>query len=219
MTGALALLFLFTVTLAIVRVAGVALRLTGLPQPVARFQAISALTGTGFTTSEAEGTMHHPVRRRILTVLMFTGHLGLVSLTSTVILTMASTDGSGGAFTQILFMLGAVFVICALATSKVLDQAMCDWVGRLLTRLGWITSLPFEILYENPDGYQLGEHVVGSQVKIDGDAQLVSLNGVPLTSAGSAMLSAGDRVVIYAKQSDQLAWASGKFDGDQGNAE
>jgi hypothetical protein len=215
MTGALALLFLLTVTLAIVRVAGVALRLTGLPQPVARFQATSALTGTGFTTSEAEGTMHHPVRRRILTLLMFAGHLGLVSLTSTVILTMTSTQSSYGAFGQIVAMLAAVGVICALATSKTLDKIMCDWIGRLLTQLGWITSLPYEILYENTDGYQLGEHIVRSQVELGDDVQFVSYNGSILKSKMPTMLSIGDRIVLYAKQSEHLVWAkTGSFDAE-----
>jgi len=121
MSGALALLFILAVTLAIVRVAGVALRLTGLPQPVARFQSISALTGTGFTTSEAEGTMHHPTRRRILTLLMFTGHLGVVSLASTVILTMTSAQGASNIVLQMLAMIVAVFVIGILAANKKMD--------------------------------------------------------------------------------------------------
>ncbi|MEP5729511.1 MAG: hypothetical protein ABJL67_09045 [Sulfitobacter sp.] len=207
MTGALALLFLLTVTLAIIRVASVALRLTGMPQSVARFQATSALTGTGFTTSEAEGTMHHPVRRRILTLLMFAGHLGLVSLTSTVILTMTSTQSSYGAVIQILAMIAALVVICALATSKSLDKFMCDWVDRLLTRLGWITPLPYEILYENPDGYQLGEHIIATQTQITGNVQLLSHNGVATAAKVPMSLSSGDRVVLYARQSDHLAWA------------
>jgi len=83
MAGALTLFLLLALSLTIVRAAGVALRLTGVPQPVARFQAISALTGAGYTTSEAEALMQHPTRRRILMLLMLTGHLGVVSLAST----------------------------------------------------------------------------------------------------------------------------------------
>lgn len=86
MTAALTLLIILAVSLVVVRIGGTALRLTGMPLDVARFQSISALTGTGFTTQEAETTMHHPLRRRVLIGLMFAGHLGVVSLASTVIL-------------------------------------------------------------------------------------------------------------------------------------
>jgi len=218
MTGALALLFLLAVTLAIVRVAGVALRLTGLPQSVARFQATSALTGTGFTTSEAEGTMHHPVRRRILTLLMFAGHLGLVSLTSTVILTMTATQSSHGAFIQILAMLLAVGAICALAMSAKLDQIMCAWVAVVLRRLGWVSTLPYEILYENPEGYQLGAHIVTDQTEVGPKMRLVSHNGATWLSHGSAVLSKGDRVVLYAKQQNHLDWGNSPATKPRGRA-
>ena len=215
MTGALALLFLLTVTLVIVRVASVALLLTGLPQPVVRFQATSALTGTGFTTSEAEGTMHHPVRRRILTMLMFAGHLGLLSLSSTVIVAMTSAQGSYGAFIQAVAMLSAVGVICALATSKTLDILMYNWVGRLLNRLGRVTPLPYEILYESPNGYQLGEHVVESQSEVGDCVQLVTYNGETIMSQRPGKRSTGDRIVLHARKADHLTWAMACSDSNQ----
>ena len=43
------------------RIATVALQLTGLSKANARFQARSAFTGVGYTTSEAEDTVNHPV--------------------------------------------------------------------------------------------------------------------------------------------------------------
>jgi hypothetical protein len=216
MTGALALLFLLAVTLAIVRVAGVALRLTGMPQPVARFQAISALTGTGFTTSEAEGTMHHPVRRRILTMLMFTGHLGLVSLTSTVILTMTASETGLGAFVQVLAMLAAILAICALAVSKTLDRVMCDWVGHVLMRLGWINTLPYEILFEAPDGFQLGEHIVTIQSQLSPDLKAVSHNRKVLGHDDILKLNKGDHLVLYGKPEAHLNWADKDAPHDDG---
>lgn len=208
MIGALTLLFILAITLMIVRVAGVALRLTGLPQPVARFQSISALTGTGFTTSEAEGTMHHPVRRRILTLLMFAGHLGVVTLASTVILTMTATESGPSMVLQILAMLLAIAVIGILAASKTLDVVMCDWVGRLLTRIGWIETQSYELMYEAPNGMQLCEHIVGPRSQIDLDLMVVSVNGKPVANGESAKLSLGDRVVVYARATDQEKWAN-----------
>lgn len=52
MGAALSIVILFTVTSTIVRVAGVVLEHSGIPRHIARLQAISALMGTGFTTSE-----------------------------------------------------------------------------------------------------------------------------------------------------------------------
>jgi Trk-type K+ transport system membrane component len=50
----------------IVRAASIALMMTGMNQKRARFQALSAFTGTGFTTKEAESVMNHPLRRKII---------------------------------------------------------------------------------------------------------------------------------------------------------
>ncbi len=207
MTGALTLLFILAITLALVRVAGVALRLTGLPQPVARFQSISALTGTGFTTSEAEGTMHHPTRRRILTLLMFAGHLGVVSLASTVILTMTSAESGSNVVWQLLAMLAAVGVIFVLAANKKMDVVMCDWVGRTLLRAGWIEDQPYELLYEHPDGHQLCEHVFNEQNLSEVKPHIVAVNGAPLATGTKPALVGGDRIVIYAREEDQREWA------------
>ena len=63
----LALISLFVVVLAsllVTRVAAVMLTLTGLSAQSARFQARSAFSGAGFTTSESEAITNHPVRRR-----------------------------------------------------------------------------------------------------------------------------------------------------------
>ncbi len=64
--GLIALLTVLFLSLLITRLATTALTLTGLSCEMARFQARSAFTGTGFTTSESEAIVNHPVRRRIL---------------------------------------------------------------------------------------------------------------------------------------------------------
>jgi Trk-type K+ transport system membrane component len=64
MGTALSLLVVMTVLLFVVRVAAVALRLTGLVESVARFQALSAISGAGFTTRESESIVNYPVRRQ-----------------------------------------------------------------------------------------------------------------------------------------------------------
>jgi hypothetical protein len=68
--GIIALFVVLSLSLALVRLATVALTMTGLSTQAASFQARSAFTGTGFTTSEAEAVVDHPVRRRIISWLM-----------------------------------------------------------------------------------------------------------------------------------------------------
>ena len=50
----------------IVRAAAIALMMTGLDHKRSIFQALSAFTGTGFTTKEAEKVINHPLRRKII---------------------------------------------------------------------------------------------------------------------------------------------------------
>ncbi|MFH1846693.1 MAG: hypothetical protein ABH869_03970 [Candidatus Omnitrophota bacterium] len=67
----------------IVRIGAIAFQLTGLEWSLAKFQALSCFTGTGFTTREAELITGNPQRRRIATVLMILGNAGLVVLIAT----------------------------------------------------------------------------------------------------------------------------------------
>lgn len=70
-----------------------ALIATGLPREVARFQARSALSGVGFTTTEAESIVGHPLRRRIVFWLMLVGNAGFVTIVVSLILTFANSAG------------------------------------------------------------------------------------------------------------------------------
>lgn len=75
MGAALSIFVILSVSIFTVRVAAVALRITGLPDESARFQALSAFTGTGFTTSETEMVVNYPIRRRIVGLLMIIGNI------------------------------------------------------------------------------------------------------------------------------------------------
>jgi len=70
MAAIISLLIVVALSLLITRVATVALTLTGMSREAARFQARSAFSGVGFTTRESEQVMQHPVRRRIILLLI-----------------------------------------------------------------------------------------------------------------------------------------------------
>lgn len=88
------LLIIVSLSLAVNRIATVALMFTGLSKDAARFQSRSAFTGAGFTTSESELIVQHPVRRRIIMVLMFLGNAGLITVIATLMSGLVSLDSS-----------------------------------------------------------------------------------------------------------------------------
>ena len=76
----IALMLIFVVIwLLIFWLASIALEATGMERTKARFQCLSAITGTGFTTREAESIVEHPKRRRIATWLIFIGNVGIIA--------------------------------------------------------------------------------------------------------------------------------------------
>ena len=78
----------------VVRGATIALIMTGMDSRRAGFQALSAFTGTGFTTREAELVVNHPQRRRIVSWLMILGNAGIVTV---IVTSTASIITSGTA--------------------------------------------------------------------------------------------------------------------------
>ncbi len=54
------------------------LEATGMERAKARFQALSAVTGTGFTTRDTESVLNYPKRRNIVSWLIFLGATGAI---------------------------------------------------------------------------------------------------------------------------------------------
>lgn len=130
---------MLAVSILITRVATIALIHTGLSREAARFQARSAFTGTGFTTNEAEGVVNHPVRRRIVMVLMLLGNAGIVTVVSSLILAFVDL-GEGGAslWLKLLFLASGLALLWWAASSAWVDQRLSrliSWALRRYTRL------------------------------------------------------------------------------------
>jgi len=74
------IIFVFIVWRFLVLTAGEVFRAAGLPEEAALFQARSALTGGGFTTSESEVVVNDPAARRAASALLIVGFVGPVTL-------------------------------------------------------------------------------------------------------------------------------------------
>lgn len=127
MLALVSLLFIIAVSILIVRIASTALVLTGLAEEVARFQARSALSGTGFTTSEAEHVINHPVRRRIIAGLIILQNAGLVTAVSALILSFVDAESSSEILRRLALLGGGIAILLYLAGSQ--------WVSRKLSRI------------------------------------------------------------------------------------
>ncbi|CAN5794782.1 TrkA C-terminal domain-containing protein [soil metagenome] len=123
MTALVTLLIVIFVSLAVTRVATIALSLTGLSRESARFQARSAFTGAGFTTSESEMVVRHPVRRRIVMVLMLLGNAGIVAAVGSLLLTFVDAAPGNWAI-RVAVLGGGLLFLWILATSSAVDRVV-----------------------------------------------------------------------------------------------
>lgn len=135
MAAVVSLIVVVVIGLLIARVATVALTMTGMSLDHARFQARSALTGTGFTTSEAEAVVGHPARRRIVMTLMLVGGAGVVSVLGALFLTFAAVDSTAAGLVRAAVIVAALAALLWLARSPVVDRALRKVIERLLRRM------------------------------------------------------------------------------------
>ncbi len=135
MIAAISLLIVLSVSIFITRVATAALTHTGLSREAARFQARSAFTGVGFTTNEAEKVVNHPVRRRILMLLMLLGNAGIVTVISSMILTFVGRDDSEPNYLlRAGLLIGGIALLWTAAYSRWLDRHLHRLIRWTLAR-------------------------------------------------------------------------------------
>lgn len=131
-----AVLVIFAVSLVVIRLGSLALVMTGLSPEVASFQALSAFSGAGYTTDEAEETVSSPARRNIVKTLIRLGSVGIVTAIFSLV---ASVTGRGaGTGAVAVTLLAGVLGIALLARSADRERAVCcplyygeDDAGRL----------------------------------------------------------------------------------------
>ena len=134
----LSLLVVFSVSLMIMRVGAVALELTGVTREVALFQAHSAFLGVGFTTRESEQVLRHPVRRRIVMLLMLLGNVGIVAGVSSVMLLFLASSGPAGWIPRVATLVAGIGVLWIASTSAWVDRQLShavEWALRRWTNL------------------------------------------------------------------------------------
>ncbi|MBA7681306.1 hypothetical protein ES703_89644 [subsurface metagenome] len=152
------------VSFIIVRIGAVAFQLTGLEWSLAKFQALSCFTATGFTTKEAELITGNPQRRRIASFLIVLGHAGLVTMIATfanslrpsAIKTPVLGDFvSTGAlqWINLAVIAAAIYIIYKVFTNTKLAQRFTDALRRRIVKKEIIKTVSFEELMVATGGY------------------------------------------------------------------
>ncbi len=184
MAALASVLITVTVSLIITRIGTQALAMTGLSRPLALFQARSAFTGAGFTTSESEQVIDHPVRRRIIMWLMFLGNAGIVTVISSLVLTFISIGDNQGWLSRFFLLVIGLSTLWAVSTNHWVDRMIELLIAKALHRWTQLTIQDYANLLQLSGDYGVRE------LKVQKEDWLAnrSLKELNLFSEGVAIL-------------------------------
>lgn len=157
MIAIISLLVIISLSILITRVATVALTHTGLSKETARFQARSAFTGAGFTTQESERVVKHPVRRRLIMILMLLGNAGIVTAASSLILAFVNQGDPGLLSIKIILLVAGLVMLWAIASSQWVDHHLARFIDKALKRYTQLEVKDYADLIHLADDYRLVE--------------------------------------------------------------
>lgn len=160
MIAAITLFLVVSLSALITKIATIALAHTGLSSQSARFQARSAYTGAGFTTSESEKIMNHPVRRRIIFNLMLIGNAGIVTVMSSLILTFVLPNTLASKLYGLLIVAVGMTLVWLAIRSKWLDRVLSRVINRMLAKYTELNIQDFAAVLHLKDDYRISEKKV-----------------------------------------------------------
>jgi MFS family permease len=181
------LLICILVSFIVVRIGSFALGLTGIEPDVATFQALSAFSGTGFTTREAERVVGHRTRRRIVTVLIILGNAGFVTVIATLVASFTQVSGYAWFFIRIAIIIGGIFGLYRLIIRSKIGYRILHWFQRPLIKL---------ILREAPtveEIFQMDRDWSISLVTIEENSKSIGLSVADITAERDIEILSIDR--------------------------
>jgi hypothetical protein len=142
--GIVFILIYFIIVFIVIEISTVLLKLSGLKKDVARFQAISMLTGTGFTTIESELIARHPIRKKIAMFLILFGAFSLAVIISSLSTILAQHSG----IPQLSIIAAIMAIAYFLIRSKPVERFLERHLKSNLHKEYMIHELPIEdVLY------------------------------------------------------------------------
>jgi K+/H+ antiporter YhaU regulatory subunit KhtT len=169
MYGVILLLVVAILSLLITRVATIALTATGMPRSAARFQARSALSGVGFTTTESEAVVAHPARRRIIMALMLVGSVGLATSIAGILGGLVGgTPSAGDRVTRGAVLVAGLAFVYAVSASNRVDRRLSKLIGAALARYTDLDVRDYAALLHVAGEYEVKEMLAAPEAWITG---------------------------------------------------
>lgn len=159
MAAIASLLIVLTISLLVTRIAAMALMLTGMSREAARFQSRSAFSGVGFTTGEAEDVVAHPIRRRIVMLLMLLGNLGIGAVVATLMLSFMNTSRED-AWLNLIALTSGVVLLWLVARSRYIERHLNRVISWVLRRWGNLQVRDYVAILQLQGGFAVSELVV-----------------------------------------------------------
>ncbi len=184
MIALISLFIIVILSISVVRIGAIALELTGISPEVAAFQAQSAFSGAGFTTTESESIVNHPVRRRIIRTLILMGSVGITSVIATVILTFTGPS-EGNLWGRSGLLLAGLILIFILSRSQWLTALMKRVIVKALSRNRNLQLLDYYEILGIAKGYSISR----LKIKPDNWAAGRALKELDLNKEGTLVLS------------------------------
>ena len=220
MAAILTLLLVIAFSMLVTKIATIALMHTGMSRDVAQFQARSALSGAGFTTSASEKVVNHPLRRRIISTLILVGSAGLVTAISTLLLGFVNPKSSSTGLENFLVLFVGVSALLLITRSRWIDRGLSRVINRLLDRYTDIRVRNFSQLISVSEDYEISEIDVDDNAWLADQtieqARLIDEGILVLgiyrdpdeylgTPRGDYGIEKGDRLVVYGRRSSILS--------------
>ncbi|PMC40232.1 hypothetical protein CJ195_00535 [Bacillus sp. UMB0899] len=142
----MALFFLviyFIVIATVIEIHVILFRLTDLKLEVSRFQVISLMTGTGFTTGESELILGHPIRRKLAIFLISFGAVSLAVIISSISNFLSSNMNTK----EVIYIAGGAILILGLLKLPFIQKTLSKLFTYRLKRNVEIGDLPIRDVF------------------------------------------------------------------------
>ncbi|MDD2598997.1 MAG: TrkA C-terminal domain-containing protein [Kiritimatiellae bacterium] len=233
------LLIIVAITMLITRLAAMALVLTGMSHESAQFQARSALAGVGFTTREAESVVCHPVRRRIIMLLMMAGSISVPTVIAALGVSLFTTFQAERWWWPLLLLLAGLLALGLFGKSRWMNKRVNTVLAWGLKNCTDLDVRDYGSLLQLQNGFAVTEMLIKhgdwleqktlQQAALSHEGVLVlgiqRIDGVYVgTPRAADTIQAGDTLVLYGqiqllKKLDQRQAAFGDYAHEEATVE
>jgi hypothetical protein len=206
------ILVYFVIVLLVIEIAVILMGSTGLSSDIARFQVVSLLTSTGFTTKESELILGHPVRRRIGIFLILFGMFSFAVIISSI----SSILVPGFRISYLGAVAAALTVLLGVFRLPDVRQKLTSRMKKPLQQKFEVHELPIDevMFHEDTDVFvdvPIGEdskivgHTMDKLCRVDSDVNLLFIKRGTVHIREQRMktgIEAGDVLYLYGDKQD-----------------